>query len=62
MLSTLVQKLIGFIMVMLGLNGGISSLIWKAIPSKMILQWIGMIVSMFFPFLGPILGITKLIL
>jgi hypothetical protein len=28
----------------------------------MILQLIGMIISMFFPFLGPILGITKLIL
>lgn len=42
--------------------GGTSSMIWKLIPTKVIMQWVVTIVSVFFPALGPLIGIGKLIL
>jgi hypothetical protein len=62
LIGSILQKIISFVLALLGLNGGIATILWKAIPSKMILQWVGILVSMFFPILGPILGLSKLVL
>ncbi len=61
-MMTLVEKLIGFVMMLLGLDGGITSIVWKFMPSQKIVEWIAMIVTMFFPAFGPILGIGKMFL
>lgn len=59
---SLIEKLVGLVLMLLGLNGGMTSIVWKFIPSKKIVEWIVMIVTIFFPFLGPILGIGKMLL
>ena len=59
---TLIEKLIGFVLMLLGLDGGMTSIMWRFMPSKKIVEWVAMIVTMFFPALGPILGIGKMLL
>jgi hypothetical protein len=62
LMISLIEKLVGLVLMLLGLNGGMTSIVWKFIPSKKIVEWIVMIVTIFFPFLGPILGIGKMLL
>jgi hypothetical protein len=42
--------------------GGTTNILWKLIPTKIIMQWAVTIVTVFFPALAPIIGIGKLIL
>jgi hypothetical protein len=59
--GSLLEKLISFILAVLGLNGGITTLIWKSLPTSQIISFATMIVTMFFPALGPLLGLSKFI-
>jgi hypothetical protein len=54
-------KLISIILGFMGF-GGTSNMIWKLIPTKMVMQWLVTIVTVFFPALAPLIGIGKLIL
>jgi len=59
--ANLIGKIFSLILAFMGF-GGTSNMIWKLIPTKMIMQWVVAMVSLFFPALGPLIGIGKLIL
>lgn len=54
-----IKKLITIVLTLMGLNGNISSIIWKFIPSKSIISVLTMIAAIFFPMLAPIFTIGK---
>ncbi len=62
LIASIISKIFGLILTLLGLNGGMTSLVWKFMPSQKILEWLGIIISMFFPMLAPFLGLTKFLL
>lgn len=60
---SIITKLMGLLLGYFGLGGGVTSVVWKFMPTTSILQWIISAVSIFFPFLGPLLNIgSKFIL
>jgi hypothetical protein len=59
--GTLLEKMFSLFLAVLGLNGGITTLIWKSLPTSQIISFATMIITMFFPALGPVLGLSKFI-
>lgn len=50
-------KLMSLILSYFGLGNGVKSIIWKMLPTTSLVQWFITALSMFFPFLGPLLNI-----
>ena len=61
LILSLLMKIISIAFSFLGLNGGMSSLIWNLIPTKLIMDSLVKVLIMFFPVLAPVFGLSKLI-
>lgn len=60
---SIITKIMGLLLSYFGLGGGMTSFVWKLMPTGSILQWLTPFLSLYFPFLGPILTIgSKFIL
>jgi hypothetical protein len=59
--ANILGKIMSMVLAFMGF-GGTTNILWKLIPTKMIMQWVVTIVTVFFPALAPLIGIGKLIL
>ena len=60
---SITKKIFGFFLGGYGFGGGMTSIIWKMMPTNSLIQWIISILSVFFPMIGPLLNIgSKMIL
>lgn len=55
---SLLGKMLSMILGYFGLGSGVKTLMWKMLPTTTIMQWIISVLSLFFPFLGPLLSIA----
>lgn len=54
----LFTKLLGIILGYMGVGDNVKSIVWNMLPTSTITQWVISVVSLFFPFLGPLLSIA----
>lgn len=54
---SIVKKILGLLLGYFGFGGGMGSFVWKFMPTGSIIKWLIPFLSLYFPFLGPLLTI-----
>jgi hypothetical protein len=57
-LLNLFTKFLGMILGYFGVGDNMKSIVWNMLPTTTIMQWVISVISLFFPFLGPLLSIA----
>jgi hypothetical protein len=59
-LFAIFKKIVAILFSYFGFGSTVKNVIWKLLPMQTIIQSLLMMVTMFFPMLGPILGFGKM--